>query len=74
MRNRFTGTPPAGIWVSGPGRLTFNGVHFPRRSAFGPPISGAWAAINGAHLTFNQSMVVAPLGVNDATSKVTINP
>jgi hypothetical protein len=74
MRNRFTGTPPAGIWVSGPGRLTFNGVHFPRRSAYGPPISGAWAAINGAQLTFNQSVVVAPLGVNDATSKVTINP
>ncbi len=74
MRNRFTGTPPAGIWVSGPGRLTFNGVQFPRRSAFGPPISGAWAAINGAQLTFNHSMVVAPLGVNDATSKVTINP
>ena len=74
MRDRFTGTPPAGIWVSGPGKLTFNGVSFPRRLAFGPPISGAWAAVDGANLTFNHSTVVAPLGVNDATSTVTINP
>jgi hypothetical protein len=74
MRNRFSGTPPAGIWMDGPGNLTFNGVTFGRRPSEGPPKSGAWAALDGAHLTFDDSTVVAPLGVNDAASTVTIIP
>ena len=74
MRNRFSGTPPAGIWVDGPGNLTFNGVTFARRPSDGPPKSGAWVALDGAHLTFDNSTVVAPLGANDPASTVTITP
>lgn len=75
LNNRFPGTPPAGVWVSGPGNLYMIGVTLGRQAARAQPTGPAWRAENGAHLSFiHCPPAVMPWGSNDATSTVTITP
>jgi hypothetical protein len=70
QHNRFSGIPPAGIWVNGPGNLTFIGVTIGREVAAWLPTGSAWLAEKGAHLSFIGSTVAPPLGTNDPLSTV----
>jgi hypothetical protein len=73
LKDVYNGTPPAGIWVNGPGNLTFNNLTITREAPATPakPILGlAWLATKGAHLTFNNTTVATPNGTSDSTSKV----
>jgi uncharacterized repeat protein (TIGR01451 family) len=74
MNNRFSGTPPAAIWVSGPGNLTFTNVAFGRQPGRQPPTGPAWSVTGGGLLTFNHSPVLPPYGSNDPLSAVVVNP
>jgi hypothetical protein len=68
------GTPPGGIWVDGPGNLTFTGTTIGRQAGTAKVTGLAWIVDGGGHLTLTNSPVTPPLGIHDATSTVTINP
>ena len=73
IKSVYSGTPPAGVWVKGPGNLTFNNVTIGRQALPDPnkKVTGlAWSATDGAKITFNKSPVADPMGVSDSTSKV----
>ena len=66
------GSPPAGITVQGPGRLTFNSVQIGNvPTAYIKPHGASWRASGGAHITFNKSTPTGPAGSNDPMSTVT---
>jgi hypothetical protein len=70
----FHGIPPAGVWVRGPGDLTFNDVTLGRQPERRAPVGLAWLALDGARLTFDGGSQLPPLGLHDATSAVLISP
>lgn len=72
IRNRFSGPIQAGITVDGPGDLAFNGVAIGRQPAATPPTGPAWAAFDGADITFARCLLTPPLGVKDRSSTVTV--
>jgi hypothetical protein len=74
LRRSFPGTPPAGVWVSGPGVLTFSGVTLGRQPGRQAPTGPAWSVTGGGHLTLTHSPFVTPAGTNDSLSTVTITP
>jgi len=65
-----------GVYAHGPTDVTFNNETFTRlpRPNGKPQKTPMWNASAGAKLTFNNSTLSMPLGINDATSVVTINP
>jgi hypothetical protein len=72
LKGAFHGIPPAGVWVKGPGNLTFNDVTLGRQPVKKSPTGLAWLAEDGAHLVFDGGSRVPPLGIHDATSTVSI--
>jgi hypothetical protein len=72
VRNRFSGPIQAGITVDGPGDLAFNSVAIGRQPAVTPPTGPAWAALDGADITFARCLLTPPLGVKDGASTVTV--
>jgi hypothetical protein len=69
----FHGTPPAGVWIRGPGRLTLDNVILGRKPSRRAPTGLAWLALDGATLTLDGGVQLPPLGRHDATSTVSIS-
>jgi hypothetical protein len=75
IRRTFQGTPPAGVWVRGPGgNLTLNGMKVARQRGTSPATGPAWSVTGGGHLTLANCAVLGPPGTNDASSTVTVTP
>jgi hypothetical protein len=73
LKRSYNGTPPAGIYVNGPGNLTLTNINVTRQPGTSAATGLTWTAVNGGHITFNNSPVSGgPLGVNDVTSKVVV--
>jgi hypothetical protein len=72
LRNTFHGRPPAGMWVRGPGNLSFMGVTIGRRPSERPLTDPAWSVTEGGHLTLFKSPVLGSQGTHDASSSVAI--
>ncbi len=72
QHNRFSGIPPAGIWVKGPGNLIFVGVTIGRMPHTWRSTGPAWCVIDGGHLLLLKSPALDPQGTHDAKSTVTI--
>ena len=67
-----SGTPPAGIWVDGPGDLIFAEVTLGREPGSKPPTGPAWVVTGGGRLTLIKCQVTRPSGKKkDVTSRVT---
>lgn len=67
-----SGTPPAGIWVDGPGDLIFTNVTLGREPGSRPPTGPAWVVTGGGHLTLIKCHVTRPSGKEEeVTSTVT---
>jgi hypothetical protein len=71
LRRSYNGVPPAGLWVSGPGRLTFLGANIGRQAGTQPATGSAWLVSGGGTLTLTHCSVAPPLG---PPAGVTINP
>jgi hypothetical protein len=74
LKRRYQGTPPAGLWVRGPGNLTLENMTVGRQPGVGQPSGPAWSVTEGGHLTLSHCPVTPPYGSNDALSTVTITP
>ena len=69
FKAQIHGYPPGAIYQVG-GTLTFNRTSITRSP--GNYVGNTWNVVDGGHLIFNQSPVVGPAGIADATSTVTV--
>lgn len=68
------GTPPGGIWIDGPGSLSFTDVPIGRVPGAADATGLAWVVENGGHLILHRCPTTPPLGVADSASRVTGSP
>jgi hypothetical protein len=66
------GIPPAGIWINGPGSLSFIDMPIGRADGLANITGLAWYVENGGHLILNHCPTSSPLGIADSTSTVVI--
>ena len=64
------GIPPAGIWIDGPGTLSFTNMPIVRVAGLANVTGLAWDVENGGHLILNHCPTTGPLGVADSASRV----
>lgn len=76
VARHISGTPPGGIWINGPGSLSFTNVPIGRPPGVEAVTGLPWVVVNGGHLSLAQSPLTpsTPIGVNDAASTVSITP
>jgi hypothetical protein len=66
------GIPPAGIWINGPGSLSFTDMPI-YRVANPTDVTGlAWDVEDGGHLVLNHCPITTPLGLADSSSTVVL--
>jgi hypothetical protein len=70
INRKISGIPPAGIWINGPGRLSFTNVPISRAAGLVDVTGPAWDVENGGRLILNDCPTTAPIGVADSASRV----